>query len=122
VVISFVVIPIANADLILTVNGENPTGGPLTIEGIGPFLLAVDGNTSIEPNDMSVAATGGTLVELPDVNNQYHFEFDAESTFGNAFLIANIDILIEEKFVPAGTTIYQLYFFRNREDNIISVL
>ncbi|MBN2019512.1 MAG: hypothetical protein JW749_04735 [Sedimentisphaerales bacterium] len=113
---------IANADVILTVNGENPAGAPLMIEGIGPFLVAVDGNTPVGPNDVSVAATGGTLVELPGVNNQYHFKFDAESTFGNALLIANVDISIEGRFVPAGTTICQLYFFCDREANIISVL
>ncbi len=115
---------IANADLILTVNGLNLINSPLMIEGLGPILVAVAGNTPLEANDVSVTATGGRLTPLSDVNHRYNFEFNDndESTFGNAFLIANNDISIEGKTVPAGTTICQLYFFCDREANIISVL
>jgi hypothetical protein len=36
---------IANADLILTVNGLNTIDSPLEIEGTGPILVAVAGDT-----------------------------------------------------------------------------
>ncbi len=113
---------IAKADLIFTVNGLNPADSTLKIAPIKPVLLEIYGDTPFEPNDISVMATGAELVPVPDVNNQYRLEFDDEITFANVFLIADSNISINEALVPAGTTICQLFFFCNREDNVISVL
>ncbi len=117
-------VSVANADLILTVNGINTTDTPALIQGTGPILVAVEGNTPLEANDVSVSAIGGTLTPLSDINQRYNFELNDknESTLGNAFLIASNEISIEGKTIPAGTTICQLYFFCNREANVISVL
>ncbi len=115
-------VSIANAELLLTVNGLNPADSPLKIAPIKPVLLEVYGDTPFEPNGISVIATGATLVPVPDVNNQYRLEFDDEIIFANAFLIADSNISIDEVLVPEGTTVCQLFFFCNREDNVISIL
>jgi len=66
---------IAGADLILTLNGNDLSDSPL-IASMGQFLVAVEGSTEVEPNDVSVGAVGGVLEPVPDANNEYYFEFD----------------------------------------------
>jgi hypothetical protein len=111
----------AYANVILTVNGADPTEVPIFMEGIGPYTLAVDGNTPIESNDLTVIETGGTLSALPDVNYHYNFEFDAESTEALVSVVTNTEISIDGITVPAETTIYELYLFCNRYTNLSAV-
>jgi len=121
VVICFVGVSAANADLFLTAEGENPTNFPLTIERTGPYQVALDGNTIIEPNDVGIEVIGGTLTPLPDVNHQYSFQFDGESAIGQIQIITNIDMTIDGIFIPADTTIYNLSIFCNPDVSIIGV-
>jgi len=60
VIISVIGASISNADLILTVDGQNPSGFPLMLQGIDPYQIALGGNTVIEPNDVRLEAVGGT--------------------------------------------------------------
>ena len=80
--------------------------------------MAVEGSTQIGPNDVSVGAAGGVLEPVPDANYEYYFEFDAESSEATISLITSVDIVIDGNSIPAGTTIYELYLFCNREQNI----
>jgi hypothetical protein len=106
---------VANADLILTVDGENPTGVPLMLQGTGPYTIILDGNTPIEPNDVRFEVITGTLTAIPDTNHQYIFQYEGESTTGLIRLIANIDMTIDGFWAPAGMTIYELFVFCNPE-------
>jgi hypothetical protein len=103
--------------LFLTVNGLNPAIAPYTIQETTPVIIAVDGNTTYEPNDITVTAENGILSAIPDTNGQYHFEFDANSEIATVTLTAKADIIIDTRTVPAGTTIYKLYVFYNSDDN-----
>ncbi len=58
---------IAEADLILTLNGYDLSDSPL-IQSLGELLVAVEGTTQIGPNDVSVGAAGGVLEPVPDAN------------------------------------------------------
>ena len=110
---------IAGADLILTLNGYDVTDFPL-LQVIGEFLVAVEGSTEIGPNDVSVGAVGGVLEPVADANNEYYFEFDADSNEGTISLVTTIAMVIDGNSIPAGTTIYQLLIFCNREENIFA--
>jgi len=108
---------IAGADLILTLNGNDLSDSPL-ISSMGQFLVAVEGSTEIGPNDVSLGAVGGALEPVPDANNEYYFEFDANSNEATVSLVTTIDMVIDGNSIPAGATIYQLLIFCNRQQNI----
>ena len=118
VVISIIVTSTVNADLFLTVDGSNPTGVPLMLEGIGPYIIALNGNTTIEPNTVRIEATGGTLSPIPDANEQYYFQYEANSTAGLIDIITNIDLTVDGNFIPADTAIYELFIFCNPDANL----
>jgi hypothetical protein len=88
-----------NAEPLITVNGLNPVESPLTIEGTDQILLAVEGNSPTEPNNLSITASGGTLQPVEDVNQQYLLDFNDGTAAAIVSLIANNDIIIEEKSV-----------------------
>ena len=108
---------IGGADLILTLNGNDLSDSPL-ISSMGQFLVAVEGSTEIGPNDVSVGAVGGVLEPVPDANNEYYFEFDPNSNEATISLITTIDMVIDGNSIPGATTIYQLFIFCNRQQNI----
>lgn len=114
------VVSTANANLILTLNGTDTSDFPLIIWNVGDLLVAVAGSTQIEPNDVSVSAVGGALEPVPDANHQYYFEFDSESSEGTVSLVTNVDMVIDGNSIPAGTTIYELSLFYNRQYNILA--
>ncbi|MBN2271832.1 MAG: hypothetical protein JXN61_14540 [Sedimentisphaerales bacterium] len=89
---------IAGADLILTLNGNDLSDYPL-ISSMGQILVAVEGSTEIGPNDVSVEAVGGLLEPLADANNEYYFEFDANSNEATISLIAEVDMVIDGNLV-----------------------
>ncbi|MBL7189839.1 MAG: hypothetical protein ISS70_26210 [Phycisphaerae bacterium] len=111
--------PIAGADLILTLNGYDLSDSPL-IQNLGELLVAVEGTTQIGPNDVSVGAVGGVLEPVADANNEYYFEFDPNSNEATISLITNIDIVIDGNSIAAGATIYKLWLFCNRGQNILA--
>lgn len=117
-VICFVSASITNAGLILTIDGSNPTGIPFMLSGTGPYQIALDGNTTFEPNDIRFEAVGGTLTVISDVNHQYSFSYDSGSTAGLIWLITNTALTIDEINVPADTTIYELFIFCNPDVNL----
>jgi len=110
---------IAGADLILTLNGNDLSDYPL-IRSMGEFIVAVEGSTEIEPNDVSLGAVGGVLEAVPDANNEYYFEFDANSNEATVSLIAEVDMVIDGNLVSPGAKIYELWLFCNREANIFA--
>ena len=110
----------ANANLILTLNGSDTSDFPLIIWNVGDLLVAVAGSTQIEPNDVSVSAVGGVLEPVPDANHQYYFEFYAQSNEATISLVTNVDMVIDGNSIPAGTTIYELSLFYNRQYNILA--
>jgi len=110
---------IAGADLILTLNGNDLSDSPL-ISSMGQFLVAVEGSTQIEPNDVSLGAVGGVLEPVPDANNEYYFEFDANSNEATISLVTAIDMVIDGNSIPAGAKIYELWLFCNRAANIFA--
>jgi hypothetical protein len=110
---------IAGADLILTLNGNDLSDYPL-ISSMGQILVAVEGSTEIGPNDVSVGAVGGVLEPVPDANNEYYFEFDANSNEATISLVTAIDMVIDGNSIPAATTIYQLWVYCNRQQNIFA--
>jgi len=73
-------VSIAEADLILTLNGVDTSDSPLIIWDVQELLIAVEGSTATGPNDVSLAAVGGVLEALGDPNNHYSFAFDANSS------------------------------------------
>jgi len=111
----------AGADLILTLNGNDLSDSPL-IQGMGEFLVAVEGSTEIGPNDVSVGAVGGVLEPVADANNEYYFEFDANSNEATISLVTAVDMVIDGNSIPAGATIYQLLIFCNRQQNIFGAV
>jgi hypothetical protein len=113
-------VSVARADLILTLNGTDTSDFPLIIWNVGDLLVAVAGSTQIEPNDVSVSAIGGVLEPVPDANHQYYFEFNSESSEATVSLVTNLDMVIDGNSVAAGTTIYELYLFYNRQQNILA--
>jgi hypothetical protein len=114
------VVSTANANLILTLNGSDTSDFPLIIWNVGDLLVSVAGSTQIEPNDVSVSAVGGVLEPVPDANHQYYFEFNSESSEGTVSLVTNVDMVIDGNSIPAGTTIYELSLFYNRQYNILA--
>jgi len=118
VIISVIGASIANADLILTVDGQNPSGIPLMLQGIGPYQIALDGNTVIEPNDVRLEAVGGALTVISDVNHQYSFQYESGSTAGLIWLISNTEMTIDDINVPIDTTIYEIFVFCNPDVNL----
>jgi len=121
VIISVFGASIVNADLILTVDGQNPTGIPLMLSGTGPYQIEIDGNTAIEQNDIRLEAVGGTLTVISDVNHQYTFQYDNGSTAGLIWLISNTEIILDGITVPAETTIYEVFIFDNPDANLTGV-
>jgi len=111
--------PIAGADLILTLNGYDLSDSPL-IQNLGELLVVVEGTTQIGPNDVSVGAVGGVLEPVPDANNEYYFEFDPNSNEATVSLVTAVDMVIDGNSIPAGATIYELWIFCNREQNIFA--
>ena len=99
---------IAEADLILTLNGVDASDSPLIIWDVQELLIAVEGSTPREPNDVSLAAEGGVLEPLGDPNNRYSFAFDANSSEATISLIAEVDMVIDGNSVSPGTTVYEL--------------
>ncbi|HLB73437.1 MAG TPA: hypothetical protein VJJ98_05425 [Sedimentisphaerales bacterium] len=110
---------IAGADLILTLNGNDLSDYPL-ISSMGQILVAIEGSTEIGPNDVSVGAVGGVLEPVPDTNNEYCFEFDPNSNEATISLVTAIDMVIDGNSIPAATTIYQLWVYCNRQQNIFA--
>jgi hypothetical protein len=110
---------IAGADLILTLNSNDLSDYPL-ISSMGQILVAVEGSTEIGPNDVSVGAVGGILEPVPDVNNEYYFEFDPNSNEATVSLVTVVDMVIDGNSIPAATTIYQLWLCCNRQQNIFA--
>jgi hypothetical protein len=104
---------ITKADLILKVDGQNPTGIPLMLSGTGPYQVELNGSTTIGPNDVRVEAIGGALTVISEVNYQYSFQYNTGSTAGFVWLITNTDMTIDGIPVTADTTIYELFIFCN---------
>jgi len=112
-------VSIAEADLILTLNGVDTSDSPLIIWDVQELLIAVEGSTATGPNDVSLAAVGGVLEALGDPNNHYSFAFDANSSEATISLIAEVDMVIDGNSVSPGTTVYELCLFYNCEQNIL---
>jgi len=129
IVVSLGQLVVPNTYLILTLNGYDVTDSPL-IQSMGEFIVAVEGSTEIEPNDVSVGAVGGVLEPVGDANNEYYFEFDADSNEATISLVTTVAMVIDGNsipagttiYIPAGTTIYELYIFCNREQDIFAAV
>jgi len=117
-VICFVSVSIAKADLILTLDGQNITGFPFMTDGTGPYQIAIDGNTTFEPNDIRFETVGGTLTVISDVNHQYSFQYESGSTAGLIWLVSNTELTIDEISMPVDTTIYEIFIFSNPDINL----
>ena len=110
---------VANADLILTLNGLDTAKEPVEIKGKNNLVIAVAGDTKVDPDAYSVTATGGVLEPITEPNaissqaeaGEYLFTFQDESTLGIISLIANEDMIIDDIPVLAEGTIYELNLF-----------
>jgi len=59
---------------------------------------------------------------VPDANNEYYFEFDANSNEATISLVTAVDMVIDGNSIPAGVTIYQLLIFCNRQQKIFGAV
>ena len=127
---------VVNADIVLTVNGLNPSVEPLELKGDQQIIIGLSGEAKPEHNkyDLSIVATGGTLEEFPvptsekytasdtiqittdslDKTNEYIFSFTDTADVGGLAvvdLITNTDMTIDGVEAAAGTKIYELIIF-----------
>lgn len=104
---------VVRGDIILTLDGKNPTDSIIFADYSCRFVVAADGNSPFEPNDISIQAVNGTL-DANEPNGGYYFQFAAE---GEAWvnIFTATDMVIDGNSVPADTLIYQLWLCYNSE-------
>jgi len=107
---------VANADVLVTLNGDNLTDAIAMSNYPGQLVVAVEGNTPVGPNDISIEAQNGTL-EPGEPNGGYYFRFITEGEAA-VNLITNVDMVIDGNSIPANTLIYQLWLYYNPDANI----
>ncbi len=76
-IVCVIVASIAQADIFLSLDGDDKTDLIVLTDYPGQFIVAVEGNTPFEPNDISVQVENGTLEPVGDGNNSYYFQFAA---------------------------------------------
>ncbi|MFA5251408.1 MAG: NosD domain-containing protein [Phycisphaerae bacterium] len=123
-IIALTLISSANADLILTFNGLDTTNECPDIKGKDNLVIAVTGDTEIDPNAYRIEAVGGVLEAKADSNTvgpqAYSFTFEGELTSGSVSLIVNNDMVIDGVSVKAGDTIYELVLFYFSETDTVT--
>ncbi len=113
----------ANADLVLTLNGLDTTEGYAHIEGKNNLVIAVAGDTEVDPNSYHIEAVGGVLQANPNTVSpeNYSFTFEDESMLGIVRLIVNNDMVIDGTSVKEGDMIYDLFLvYISETDTVIS--
>jgi len=116
ILILLAVVSVANADLILTLNGVDAAKEPLEIKGKDNLVIAVASQAQVDANDYSITSSGGTLKAH---TGGYLFTFEDELSVGSVSLIANNDMVIDSISVVAGGTIYKFVLFYNPETDIV---
>lgn len=116
ILILLAVVSVANADLILTLNGVDAAKEPLEIKGKDNLVIAVASQAQVDANDYSITSSGGTLKTHI---GGYLFTFEDELSVGSVSLIANNDMVIDSISVVAGGTIYKFVLFYNPETDIV---
>lgn len=114
-VILFAMISVANADLILTINGLD-VAEPLEIKGKEDLIIAVAGKSEAKAQDISVTADSGKLEPLTEPNApaekasyEYLFTFTKEADVSTISLSVDNEIdyqLILFKIPDANTVIF----------------
>jgi hypothetical protein len=107
----------AQADIFISLDGEDLTDSIVLSDYPGQFIVAVEGDTSFEPNDIMVEAENGTLEPVDDGNNSYYFQFIAEGE-ATVNLITKVYMTIDGQNIPADTLIYQLWMCYNPYINL----
>jgi len=118
---------IANADLVLTLNGVDAVREALEVEGKDNLVISIAGDTKIDANACSVTAVGGVLKPITEPTTvssetqggSYLFTFEDELSSAIISLIANEDMIIDGISVVAGGTIYKLVLFSLLETDIV---
>lgn len=111
-------VSVANADLILTLNGLDAAKEPIEIKVKTNLVIVVAGKTQVSANDCAIAAYGGTL----EVHTGgYLFTFENELSVGAVSLITNKNMIIDGISVLAGGTIYELILFYIPETDTVIV-
>jgi hypothetical protein len=108
---------IAQADIFISLDGEDLTDSIVLSDYSGQFIIAVQGDTSFEPNDISIEVENGTLEPVGNGNAGYSFQFVAEGE-ATVNLITKVDMIIDGQSVPADTLIYQLWLYYNPYVNL----
>ena len=108
------------SNIFLSVDGDDLTDIIVFTDYPGQFVVAVESNMPLGPNDISVQVVNGTLEPVGDGNNSYYFQFEAsgEATIN---LVTNVDMIIDGNSIPANTLIYQLWMYYNADLNIYAV-
>jgi len=109
-------VSVSNADVILTLNGDDITDSIVMRDYPGALTVAVDGNTPVGPNDISIEAQNGTLMPH-EPSGSYYFQFTSEGE-ATINLITKTGLIIDGRSIPADTLIYQLWFCYNADCNI----
>lgn len=107
---------VAGADVVVTLDGDNLTDVIVMANYPGELIVAIEGNTPVGPNDISIEAQNGTL-EPGEPNGGYYFRFITEGEAA-VNLLTNVDMVIDGCSVPANTLIYQLWLCYNPDANI----
>ncbi|RKY11333.1 MAG: hypothetical protein DRP65_04545 [Planctomycetota bacterium] len=127
---------IAHSEIILTVNGEDPTTRPLELKISKSIEISVVDSNSMETSyDLTLSATGGVFsyenptskstassellqketvgIQASDLANigDIYFEFQYNPGVAIISLITNQSLTINNQIVPADTEIYQLILF-----------
>lgn len=108
---------IAKADIFISLDGEDLTDSIVLGDYPGQFILAVEGNTIFEPNDISVEVVNGTLDPVGDSNTSYYFQFNSEGEAA-VNITTKVDMTIDGQNIPADTLIYQLWLYYNSYVNL----
>ncbi len=115
----------ANADLILTLNGLDTAKEPAEIKGKDNLVIAVAGDTEVEPNAYRIEAASGVLTPRSSAEDgirgrDYSFTFEDGLATGTVSLIANDAMVIDGTPVKAGDTIYGLILFYIPETDTVA--
>jgi hypothetical protein len=121
---------VANADLVLTLNGLDAVKESVEIKGKNNLIIAVAGSTEVEPEDCFIKADGGVIEAIAEANTvspqaktgEYSFTFEDELVPSTVSMIANNDMIIDGTSVKAGDTIYELVLFYISETDTVMAI